>query len=149
MIFRHATKFALVGAIAFTGALIQAPVAAQSVAVTSIVEHPALDSVKDGVLEALNAAGHTEDKGLKWQFQTAQGNTAIAAQIARKFVGDNPDFIVAIATLSARPWLLLPVRFRLSFRPCRPGRCAACAKPSPVAQRNRYPMPCRWSGRSS
>ncbi|HLU14816.1 MAG TPA: ABC transporter substrate binding protein, partial [Burkholderiaceae bacterium] len=85
MIFRHATKFALVGAIAFTGALIQAPVAAQSVAVTSIVEHPALDSVKDGVLEALNAAGHTEDKGLKWQFQTAQGNTAIAAQIARKF----------------------------------------------------------------
>lgn len=102
MIFRHATKFALVGAIAFTGALIQAPVAAQSVAVTSIVEHPALDSVKDGVLEALNAAGHTEDKGLKWQFQTAQGNTAIAAQIARKFVGDNPDVIVAIATPSAQ-----------------------------------------------
>src|SRR5690606_22206483 len=102
MIFRHTTKFALVGAIAFTGALIQAPVAAQSVAVTSIVEHPALDSVKDGVLEALNAAGHTEDKGLKWQFQTAQGNTAIAAQIARKFVGDNPDVIVAIATPSAQ-----------------------------------------------
>jgi putative ABC transport system substrate-binding protein len=72
------------------------------VAVTSIVEHPALDAVKDGVKEALVAAGYTEPKGLRWQFQTAQGNNAIAAQIARKFVGDNPDVIVAIATPSAQ-----------------------------------------------
>lgn len=75
---------------------------AQSVAVTSIVEHPALDSLKDGVKAALEKAGFTEEKGLKWQFQTAQGNTAIAAQIARKFVGDKPDVIVAIATPSAQ-----------------------------------------------
>lgn len=97
----HATKFAF-GAIALAGTLVHAQVAAQSVAVTSIVEHPALDSIKDGVLETLTNAGYTEDKGLKWQFQTAQGNTAIAAQIARKFVGDNPDVIVAIATPSAQ-----------------------------------------------
>ncbi|MER1967240.1 ABC transporter substrate-binding protein [Castellaniella sp. GW247-6E4] len=93
-------KLAGVAAIA---ALIAVPaVYAQSVAVTSIVEHPALDSVKDGVHEALAAAGYTEVKGLKWQFQTAQGNTAIAAQIARKFIGDKPDVIVAIATPSAQ-----------------------------------------------
>lgn len=90
------------GAMAMVGALAYNPVFAQSVAVTSIVEHPALDSIKDGVKEALAAAGYTEDKGLKWEFQTAQGNTAIAAQIARKFVGDNPDVIVAIATPSAQ-----------------------------------------------
>lgn len=77
-------------------------VRAQSVAVTSIVEHPALDAIKDGVKDALAQAGYTEDKGLKWQFQTAQGNTAIATQIARKYVGDNPDVIVAIATPSAQ-----------------------------------------------
>ena len=98
---RHATKVTL-GAIALAGTLVHAQVAAQSVAVTSIVEHPALDSIKDGVLETLTSAGYTEGKGLKWQFQTAQGNTAIAAQIARKFVGDNPDVIVAIATPSAQ-----------------------------------------------
>lgn len=80
----------------------QSPVFAQSVAVTSIVEHPALDAVRDGVRQALTAAGYTDAKGLKWQFQTAQGNTAIAAQIARKFVGDQPDVIVAIATPSAQ-----------------------------------------------
>lgn len=84
------------------GLLAHAPVWAQSVAVTSIVEHPALDAVRDGVKQALADAGYTEEKGLKWQYQTAQGNTAIAAQIARKFVGDRPDAIVAIATPSAQ-----------------------------------------------
>lgn len=89
-------------AMAVMGALTPGVVSAQSVAVTSIVEHPALDAIKDGVKQALTDSGYTEDKGLKWQFQTAQGNTAIAAQIARKFVGDQPDVIVAIATPSAQ-----------------------------------------------
>lgn len=75
---------------------------AQSVSVTSIVEHPALDALKDGVKDALAKAGFTEEKGLDWAFQTAQGNTAIASQIARKFVGEKPDVIVAIATPSAQ-----------------------------------------------
>ncbi|HWK70426.1 ABC transporter substrate-binding protein [Pollutimonas sp. M17] len=101
MRFNTSAKLAL-GAMAMMGAMAHAPASAQSVAVTSIVEHPALDSIKDGVHEALAKAGYTEAKGLKWQFQTAQGNTAIAAQIARKFVGDKPDVIVAIATPSAQ-----------------------------------------------
>lgn len=73
----------------------------RSVAVTAIVEHPALDSVRDGVRSALEEAGYT-DANLKWQYQTAQGNTATAAQIARKFVGDRPDVIVSIATPSSQ-----------------------------------------------
>ena len=73
----------------------------KSVAATAIVEHPALDSVRDGVRAALEAAGYSGDN-LKWQYQTAQGNTATASQIARKFVGDRPDAIVAIATPSAQ-----------------------------------------------
>ncbi len=92
----------LAGVATLLGVMAIPQVQAQSVAVTSIVEHPALDSVKDGIQSALTTAGYTEAKGLKWQFQTAQGNTAIAAQIARKFVGDNPDVIVAIATPSAQ-----------------------------------------------
>lgn len=83
---------------------IAAPALAQqkSVAVTAIVEHPALDSVRDGVKEGLAAAGFEEGKNLKWQYQSAQGNTGTAAQIARKFIGDRPDVIVAIATPSAQ-----------------------------------------------
>ncbi|RMX08112.1 ABC transporter substrate-binding protein [Corticibacter populi] len=74
---------------------------AKSVAVTAIVEHPALDSVRDGIKEEIEASGFTGDK-LKWQYQSAQGNPGTAAQIARKFIGDKPDVIVAIATPSAQ-----------------------------------------------
>ena len=74
----------------------------KSVAVTAIVEHPALDAVRDGVRNALNEAGYTEGENLKWQYQSAQGNTGTAAQIARKFIGDQADAIVAIGTPSAQ-----------------------------------------------
>jgi putative ABC transport system substrate-binding protein len=94
---------ALAGALSLSFAL-AAPVAAQqkSVAVTAIVEHPALDAVRDGIKDALAKAGYEDGRNLKWQYQSAQGNTGTAAQIARKYVGDRPDAIVAIATPSAQ-----------------------------------------------
>lgn len=96
-------SWAPLGALALAMAVI-APAHAQqkSVAVTAIVEHPALDAVRDGVQAALKDAGFKSGKNLKWQYQSAQGNTGTAAQIARKFVGDKPDAIVAIATPSAQ-----------------------------------------------
>ena len=80
-----------------------APVAeAKKIAITAIVEHPALDAVRKGVLDELKAKGYEEGKNLTVDFQSAQGSTANAAQIAKKFAGDNPDVIVAIATPSAQ-----------------------------------------------
>ena len=97
-------KWLSLGALAMTLASPFSGVVAdtKSVAATAIVEHPALDSVRDGVRAALEEAGYTVGDNLKWQYQTAQGNTATAGQIARKFVGDKPDVIVAIATPSAQ-----------------------------------------------
>ncbi|MBJ9695075.1 ABC transporter substrate-binding protein [Burkholderia cenocepacia] len=74
---------------------------AQTVKVLSIVDHPVLDAIRDGVRAELKAEGYGDDK-LKWEYQSAQGNTGTAAQIARKFVGDKPDVIVAIATPAAQ-----------------------------------------------
>ncbi|MGN6578542.1 MAG: ABC transporter substrate-binding protein [Bordetella sp.] len=74
----------------------------QLVAVTAIVRHPALDAVRDGIQDGLKADGYTVGKNLKWEYQDAQGNPGIAAQIARKFIGDQPSVIVAIATPSAQ-----------------------------------------------
>lgn len=71
------------------------------VATTAIVEHPALDAVRDGIKQTLNDNGYTGDN-LKFTYESAQGKPEIAAQIARKMVGDNPDIIVAIATPSAQ-----------------------------------------------
>lgn len=74
----------------------------KSVAVTAIVEHPALDAARDGVRDELKAAGFEPGKNLRFEYQSAQGNTGTAAQIARKYVGDRPDVIVALATPSAQ-----------------------------------------------
>lgn len=72
------------------------------IAITAIVEHPALNAVREGLIEQLKAEGFEEGKNLTIDFQSAQGNPATAAQIAKKFVGDKPDLIVAIATPSAQ-----------------------------------------------
>jgi len=74
----------------------------RTVAITQIVEHPALDAVYQGVKDELAAQGFKEGENLKVMHESAQGNSAIASQIARKFVGDSPDVIVAIATPSAQ-----------------------------------------------
>ena len=72
------------------------------VAITQIVEHPALDAAYQGVKDELAEQGYTEGENLKVMHESAQGNQAIASQIARKFVGESPDVIVAIATPSAQ-----------------------------------------------
>ncbi len=74
----------------------------KSVSLTAIVEHPALDAARDGVRDELKAAGFEAGKNLKFEVQSAQGNSGTAAQIARKYVGARPDVIVAIATPSAQ-----------------------------------------------
>ncbi|QRM53478.1 ABC transporter substrate-binding protein [Sinorhizobium sp. BG8] len=73
-----------------------------TVAVTAIVEHPALDAVRDGVKEALAAAGYKDGENLKFIYESAQGNPATAAQIARQFAGEDPTVIVPISTPSAQ-----------------------------------------------
>ena len=75
---------------------------AKTVAITAIVEHPALDAVRQGAIEELGAAGYKEGENLTINFQSAQGNMATAGQIAKQFVADNPDAIIAIATPSAQ-----------------------------------------------
>jgi putative ABC transport system substrate-binding protein len=97
-----AAAFALAAMLQSGGAAHAAAPAQKSVAVMAIVEHPALDAVRDGIKDELKAKGYDAAKNLRWQYQSAQGNTGTAAQIARKFVGDRPDVIVAIATPSAQ-----------------------------------------------
>lgn len=94
---------AIVKAVVLSTALLTSTIQAKQVyiATTAIVEHPALDAVRDGVKEVLNENGYTGDQ-LKFTYESAQGQPVIAAQIARKMVGDEPDVIVAIATPSAQ-----------------------------------------------
>ncbi|WP_038172919.1 ABC transporter substrate-binding protein [Vibrio pacinii] len=72
------------------------------VAVSQIVEHPALDATRQGLIDGLKAKGYEQGKNLDFDFKTAQGNPAIAVQIARQFVGEKPDVLVGIATPTAQ-----------------------------------------------
>jgi len=93
----------IVKAIVLSTAVLSSAIQAKQVyvATTAIVEHPALDAVRDGVKEVLTESGYKDD-ALKFTYESAQGQPVIAAQIARKMVGDEPDVIVAIATPSAQ-----------------------------------------------
>ncbi|RMF19768.1 MAG: ABC transporter substrate-binding protein [Gammaproteobacteria bacterium] len=74
----------------------------RTVAITQIVEHPALDACRKGVKDELEAQGFKAGENLNWIYESAQGNPATAAQIAKKFAGEQPDVIVAITTPSAQ-----------------------------------------------
>lgn len=91
---------ALLGTLAI-GSIVPAE-AQPVVAVTQIVEHPALDAVRKGVKDGLEARGFIDGKTLRWQYQSAQGSPVTATQIAKKFAGDEPAVIVAISTPSAQ-----------------------------------------------
>lgn len=69
------------------------------IAIIQTVEHPALDATREGLLEELKALGYGE---AEISYQTAQGNTGLAAQISQKYASSKPTVIVAIATLAAQ-----------------------------------------------
>lgn len=99
-LFKKIIPVLVLGFISATSAIAQT----KHVLVTSIVEHPALDAVKEGVAEELKDSGYIVGKNLNLEFQSAQGSVSTAAQIARKFAGDSSaDAIVAISTASAQP----------------------------------------------
>ncbi|WP_409987250.1 ABC transporter substrate-binding protein [Ottowia sp.] len=99
---KTATRAALLGLTLACSLAAPAMAADVRVSVTAIVDHPALDAARKGVTDELADAGYVNGKNLKLEYQSAQGNTATAAQIARKFAGDKPNVIVAVSTPSAQ-----------------------------------------------
>jgi putative ABC transport system substrate-binding protein len=68
------------------------------VAVGQIVEHPALDTLRESIKEELKNNGYVEGKNLKWTYENAQGNPATAVQIGHKLTSLEPDVIVTLST---------------------------------------------------
>jgi putative tryptophan/tyrosine transport system substrate-binding protein len=72
------------------------------VAVTAIVDHPALEACRDGIRDALKDAGYEDGKNLRFIYENAGGNLATAVKIADRFARDKPSVIVPISTPSVR-----------------------------------------------
>lgn len=72
------------------------------VAISTIVEVPQLVETRDGVLKGLAESGLEDGKDIKVDYQTANSNMSTQQQIAKKFVGDGADLIIAITTPTAQ-----------------------------------------------
>ncbi len=70
----------------------------KKIAISMIIEVPQLLQTKDDVLAGLSERGFSDGKNLLVEYQTANGSMPTQQQIARKFVGEVPDVIVAITT---------------------------------------------------
>ena len=71
------------------------------IGVVQIMEHTSLDTIRESFLAEMESLGYGEDK-VKFDIQNAQGEQTNLSSICKKFVGDNVDMIVAIATPTAQ-----------------------------------------------
>ena len=72
------------------------------IGICQIVEHPALDAVRQGVIDSLTAAGYVEGADVTYLLANAQGDMGTALSIAQDFKSQNVDLVVAIATPTAQ-----------------------------------------------
>ncbi len=72
------------------------------IGICKIVEHPALDAVEQGTIDALTAAGYERGVDVEYLLASAQGDFAVAISIAQNFQAQGVDLVVAIATPTAQ-----------------------------------------------
>lgn len=64
-----------------------------------IVDHPALNAVRDGFIDAMANQGYIQGKNIVYNMENAQRDMAIANTIARKFVSEKMDMISPLLLL--------------------------------------------------
>src|SRR5258706_10261370 len=74
----------------------------KTVAIATLMAHPALDQVIAGVKERLKSAGYEEGKNLKIIERNANGQAQLAATIASELSASDADVIVAVTTPMAQ-----------------------------------------------
>jgi putative ABC transport system substrate-binding protein len=74
------------------------------IVVSQIIEHPALQEVRDGILEYLKEHGLEPSRDFVWIYQNAQGNISTSAQIAKNLAAfvPQPKVFIAIGTPTAQ-----------------------------------------------
>ena len=74
----------------------------KTVAIVQYVEHPSLDTIRESIIKELENEGYIEGQNLVIDYQNAQADQSNLNTIASKFVGENADLIIAIATPAAQ-----------------------------------------------
>jgi len=73
-----------------------------TIGIVQIVEHAALDASREGFIQALADNGYVEGENVTYDVQNAQGDQSTLSTIGDRFVSEDVDMILAIATSSAQ-----------------------------------------------
>ncbi|MGJ8530160.1 ABC transporter substrate-binding protein [Maritalea sp.] len=105
----------------------------KKVAISTIVEVPSLLETISGVKDALANRGYVEGETIEIEYQNANGNMPTQQQIAKKFVGGNPDVIIPVTTPTAQAMATatsdIPVVFTAVTDPIKAGLITQYEKP--------------------
>ena len=73
-----------------------------NIGIVQLVEHNALDAASRGFVDGMKERGYEEGKNVTYDRQNAQADQSNLQNIATRFVNNNNDLILAIATPSAQ-----------------------------------------------
>lgn len=74
----------------------------QSIGIIQYIDHVALNSARDGFIAALKDNGYEDGKNITIDQQNAQGDQSNLSTISDRFISNNVDLILAIATPAAQ-----------------------------------------------
>lgn len=77
----------------------------KKVFISQVVEHPALDMTTKGIIDGLEQGGYKNGLNLDLRLESAQANHVLASQIAAKFIAQEADVVVGVATISAQSFI--------------------------------------------
>ncbi len=112
-----------------------------------LVDHPALNATREGLLDGLKQAGFEEGKNLVFDYQNAQGNPGAARNIIDKYLADNVDLIAPCTTPVAQAAIRLtqgstvPVAFGCVTNPMQTGILTEAGKATGTNVTGFYTMP--------
>ncbi|HLD95085.1 MAG TPA: ABC transporter substrate-binding protein [Alphaproteobacteria bacterium] len=86
----------------------QAPL--KKVYISKVADHPALDKTVEGILKALSDNGFNQYETLDFKIESCQANTAIASQIASKYVNQKADVVVGVGTIAAQSYMRYAIK---------------------------------------
>ncbi|HHY63477.1 MAG TPA: ABC transporter substrate-binding protein [Clostridiaceae bacterium] len=74
----------------------------QVIGIIQYMEHVALDSARQGFIDALKDNGYIEGQNITFDYQNAQGDQTNLSSISDRFISSNVDLVLAIATPAAQ-----------------------------------------------
>lgn len=72
------------------------------IGILQLTSHPALDAITEGIIDQLETAGYIDGETATIDFQNAQGDQSNMQSIAERFLSNDADVMIGIATPAAQ-----------------------------------------------